>query len=68
MYALARQIKAQKAGASKLRAETIAALRAAYLASDWHRALSAYFEERDRATTEDEHDALEGRLGAGAHA
>jgi hypothetical protein len=61
--AIARQLKAEKAGASKLRAETIAALQAAYLASDWHRALCAYLEERGRANTEDELDALESRLG-----
>jgi hypothetical protein len=38
------------------------ALRAAYLASDWHRALRAYLEERGRTNTEEEVDALDERL------
>jgi hypothetical protein len=61
MDALARQIKAQN-GASKLRAETIAALRAAYLASDWHRILAVHLDAIRRAKTEDEQDALRARL------
>jgi hypothetical protein len=39
-----------------------AARRAAYLASDWHRAFSGYLEAWGSATTE-ERDALEHRLG-----
>jgi hypothetical protein len=43
-------------------AEHAAASRTAYLASDWHRALSAYFDERGQTSAKEELDALEGRL------
>jgi hypothetical protein len=39
------------------------ALRAAYVASEWQRALSAYLEDRGRTSAEEELDALNGRLG-----
>jgi hypothetical protein len=43
-------------------------LRAAYVASEWHRALSAYFEERGRTSAQEELDALEVRMGDVARA